>query len=121
MVCRPAWRGTLPVRANRVTGRDRVVRRSVAAEPLNSLRKFAASTTLAEPLEWESSTLIKGDIAAITEVKQQDGGDLLVIGSSQLVQTLIGSDRFAEVRRMIGPPLAGLGRRPSSPESQKPR
>jgi dihydrofolate reductase len=84
----------------------------VIAEPLNSMPKFVASTTLSEPLEWENSTLLKGDIAAaIAELKQQDGGDLLVVGSSQLVQALIGNDLVDEFRLMIDPLLVGGGKR----------
>jgi len=49
-----------------------------------------ASTTLTGPLEWENSTLLEGDVPqAVAELKQQDGADLLVIGSSELVRTLV--------------------------------
>jgi dihydrofolate reductase len=55
---------------------------------MNSLPKHVASTTLQEPLEW-NATLIKGDVAeAVSELKQQNGQDLLIYGSSQLVNTL---------------------------------
>jgi dihydrofolate reductase len=84
----------------------------VIAEPLNNLPKFVASTTLTEPLEWSNSTLLGQDVpAAITELKRQDHGDLLVIGSSQLVRTLIASDLVDEFRLMVDPLLAGGGKR----------
>jgi len=84
----------------------------VIAKPLNSRPKYVASATLTEPLEWENSRLLKGDVPeAIAELKQQGGGDLLVIGSSQLVRTLIGHDLVDELRLMIDPLLAGGGKR----------
>jgi dihydrofolate reductase len=62
----------------------------VVAKPLNSLPKHVATTTLHEPLEWEHSSVLQGDVAeAVTALKKEDGGDLHVIGSPQLVQTLI--------------------------------
>jgi dihydrofolate reductase len=46
---------------------------------------MVASTTLTEPLEWQNSTLLQGDLAeAVLALKQEDGGDLHVIGSSEL-------------------------------------
>lgn len=84
----------------------------VIAEPLNSRPKFVASTTLTEPLEWENSTLLKSDVPeAVAELKRQDGSDLLVIGSSELVQTLIARELVDEFRLMIDPLLAGGGKR----------
>jgi dihydrofolate reductase len=84
----------------------------VIAEPLNSQPKYVASTTLSEPLEWQNSSLLKGDIgAAVGALKQRDGGDLLVIGSSGLVRTLIARDLVDEFRLMLDPLLAGGGKR----------
>jgi dihydrofolate reductase len=74
----------------------------VIAEPLNSQPKYVASTTLSEPLEWQHSSLLRGDVAAaVAALKQQDGGDLLVIGSSGLVRTLIARDLVDEFRLML--------------------
>jgi dihydrofolate reductase len=82
------------------------------AEPLNTLPKYVASTTLAEPLEWQNSTLLRGDIAhAVTALKAEDGRDLHVIGSPGLVQTLIGDDLVDELRLMIDPLVVGGGKR----------
>ena len=48
---------------------------------------------IAEPLEWQNSAVLRGDAAeAVAALKRQDGGDLLVVGSTQLVQTLAGHD-----------------------------
>jgi dihydrofolate reductase len=84
----------------------------VIAEPLNTKPKYVASTTLTEPLEWQNSTLLQGDLAeAVAELKQEDGGDLHVIGSAELVQSLIGRGLLDELRLMIDPLLLGGGKR----------
>ncbi|HEX9124339.1 MAG TPA: dihydrofolate reductase family protein [Actinomycetota bacterium] len=84
----------------------------VVAEPLNSVPKYVASTTLTEPLGWQSSSLLKADIAeAVAELKQGDGKDLHVIGSSRLVQTLADHDLVDEYRLMIDPLVLGEGKR----------
>jgi dihydrofolate reductase len=84
----------------------------VIAVPLNTRPKYVASTTLPEPLEWENSTVLKGDVAAaVTALKQEDGGDLHVIGSTKLVQTLIEHDLVDEFRFMIDPLIVGGGKR----------
>jgi riboflavin biosynthesis pyrimidine reductase len=54
----------------------------------------------------QNSILLKGDIAkAVSSLKQEEGRDLRVIGSTQLVQTLIGHDLVDELRLMIDPLL----------------
>jgi dihydrofolate reductase len=84
----------------------------VVAEPLNTRPKFVASNTLAEPLEWQNSTLLHGDIAeAVRSLKQGDGDDLHVIGSTLLVQTLTEHDLVDEFRVMIDPLIVGGGKR----------
>jgi dihydrofolate reductase len=85
----------------------------VVAEPLNTKPKYVASTTLSEPLEWQNSTVLQGDIAeAVPALKQEDdGGDLHVIGSSELVRELIANDLVDELRVMIDPLVVGGGKR----------
>jgi dihydrofolate reductase len=84
----------------------------VIAEPLNSKPKYVVSTTLAEPLPWENSTLVEGDVAAaVAALKREDGGDLHTIGSTQLVQTLIEHDLVDEFRLMLDPVVLGGGKR----------
>ena len=84
----------------------------VVAEPLNTKPKYVASRTLTEPLAWQNSTVLQGDVAeAVAALKQEDGGDLLVIGSTQLVQTLIERDLVDEFRVMIDPLVVGGGKR----------
>jgi dihydrofolate reductase len=82
------------------------------AEPLNTRPKYVASRTLSEPLEWQNSTVLQGDVAeAVAALKRQDGGDLLVIGSTALVQTLVGHDLVDEFRVMVDPLVVGGGKR----------
>ena len=82
------------------------------AEPLNSRPKYVASTTLTEPLAWENSKLLEGDVAeAVKALKKEDGGDVLVIGSTELVQTLLQHDLVDEFRVMIDPLVVGGGKR----------
>ena len=84
----------------------------VIAQPLNTKPKYVASTTLREPLVWQNSTLLKGDVAAaVRALKQKDGGNLLVIGSPKLVQSLIDFDLVDEFRMMIDPLVVGGGKR----------
>jgi dihydrofolate reductase len=87
-----------------------------ASDPLagtfNGLPKYVVSTTLGEPLAWENSTLIRGDVpAGLAKLKAEPGKELQVIGSGELVQTLIGQGLVDEYRLMIHPILLGSGRR----------
>jgi dihydrofolate reductase len=82
------------------------------AEPLNALPKYVASTTLAEPLEWRNSTLLRGDVdEAVSALKAEEGRDLHVIGSPGLVQTLIERDLVDELQVMVDPVVVGGGKR----------
>jgi dihydrofolate reductase len=84
----------------------------VVAEPLNTKPKYVASTTRSGPLEWQNSAVLEGDVAeAVAALKQEDGGDLHVIGSTQFVQTLIEHDLVDEFRLVIDPVTLGGGKR----------
>jgi dihydrofolate reductase len=84
----------------------------ILAQPLNTKPKYVASTTLTEPLEWQNSTLLPRDVApAVAALKQQAGGDLLLLGSTRLAQTLIEHDLVDEVQLMIDPIALGSGKR----------
>jgi dihydrofolate reductase len=79
---------------------------------MNSLPKFVASTTLEEPLKWENSTLLKGDVAQeVAKLKEESGGNLLVIGSGDFAQTLIQHDLVNEFQIMVHPLVLGSGKR----------
>jgi dihydrofolate reductase len=82
------------------------------AEPLNTTPKYVASRTLSEPLEWQNSILLRGDLRrAVAALKGKNGGDLHVIGSTDLVQTLIEDDLVDEFRLIIDPIVVGGGKR----------
>ena len=81
-------------------------------EVLNSTRKYVASATLAEPLPWSNSTLLEGDAAdAVAGLKQEQGKDLTVLGSGELVQSLRRRDLVDEYVLLIHPLVLGSGRR----------
>lgn len=85
---------------------------ALIAEPLNRVPKYVASTTLTEPLAWNNSRLLRPDVAtALRALKQEDGGDLHVIGSAQLVRGLLADDLVDELRLMIDPLVLGGGKR----------
>jgi dihydrofolate reductase len=78
---------------------------------MNGYPKYVASTTLREPLEWNGN-LIEGDVAeGVSELKRQDGKDILVFGSAQLVRTLMEHDLIDEYRLMVFPIVVGKGKR----------
>lgn len=82
-----------------------------AAGPLNRATKHVASTSLRQ-LDWENSRLIEGDVpAGVRALKQQDGPELQVHGSANLLQTLL-EHRLIDVLHLWTFPLAlGTGKR----------
>jgi dihydrofolate reductase len=83
------------------------------AAQMNSLTKYVVSTTLAEPLEWNNSKLIRGDELAekIAELKQQPGKDIVVSGSDTLVRSLLRYGLLDELQLMVHPVVVGPGKR----------
>ncbi len=82
------------------------------AKILNGLPKYVASTTLGEPLAWQNSTLLQGDVAkAVAELKESEGGNVVVLGSGGLVQTLYENDLVDEYSLMIHPIVLGSGKK----------
>src|SRR5947209_14323968 len=58
-------------------------------EKMNEMPKFVASTTLRDP-DWTNTTVLEGDLTQeVTALKEKYAGDILVGGSSQLVQSLL--------------------------------
>src|SRR2546421_6657076 len=81
-------------------------------EVLNNTQKYVASTTLSEPLSWSNSTLLKGDAAeAVARLKEEPGKDLVVLGSGELVQSLMRRNLVDEYVLLIHPLVLGSGRR----------
>jgi dihydrofolate reductase len=78
---------------------------------LNRVPKYVASRTLAEPLSWQGSTLVGGDLAAgVAEMKQRHD-EVHVIGSLDLVQSLLRLDLVDRLNLWQHPLLLGSGKR----------
>src|SRR5512146_2463435 len=59
-------------------------------EVLNNTQKYVASTTLDEPLPWQNSTLLKGDVpGAVERLRRDMDGDITILGSGELIQALM--------------------------------
>jgi dihydrofolate reductase len=90
---------------NSVTG-------SPFTDALNDAPKYVASTTLAEPLPWANSTLLAGDAAeAVSELRNQPGNELHIMGSGELIGSLMPHGLIDEYMLMIHPLVLGSGRR----------
>ena len=79
---------------------------------LNRRQKYVASRTLAEPLPWQNSTLLKGDaVEAVATLKQESDQDLLILGSGELIRSLIPRKLIDRFILLIHPLVLGSGRR----------
>jgi dihydrofolate reductase len=77
---------------------------------LNERQKYVASQTLIEPLAWRNSTLLSGDVAAqVAELKQEPGGDIVILGSGELVRFLMPHDLIDQFVLTIHPLVLGAG------------
>jgi dihydrofolate reductase len=83
---------------------------SAYMDRMNQIPKLVASTTLTGPLPW-NATVISGDVAAeVARLKQQDGGDIEVYGSTSLVQTLMRHNLIDQYRIAVHPIVLGGGK-----------
>jgi dihydrofolate reductase len=81
-------------------------------EVLNERRKYVASTTLSEPLPWRNSTLLHGDAAeAVAALKEQGDEAIGVLGSGELIRSLMRRNLIDEYVLLIHPLVLGTGRR----------
>ena len=81
-------------------------------EGLNAAPKYVASRSEATMLPWPNSTLLAGDVPAkIRALKAANGPDLCVMGSGQLIQTLLRHDLLDEFLLFIHPLVLGRGTR----------
>ena len=81
------------------------------ADLFNNVTKYVA-TSSAEPLAWQNSVRLEGDVpAAVARLKQGDGPDLLTQGSSVLVQSLLAAGLVDEISLLTFPVLLGHGKR----------
>ena len=82
-----------------------------AADSLNAARKYVASRTL-RTVEWSNSMLLQGDVGAeVAKLKEQDGPEIQVHGSSNLIQTLLKEGLVDEFRLWFFPLVIGKGKR----------
>ena len=83
------------------------------ARRMNSIEKYVISSTLSDhEATWGPTTVLRGDaMAEVQELKAQDGGDLLVEGSGQLVRALLANDLVDELRLLVFPIILGSGAR----------
>jgi dihydrofolate reductase len=82
------------------------------ADKFNNMPKYVVSSTLSEPLEWTNSHLLAGDLVEeVNNLKQQDGGDIVVHGSARLVQALADNDLVDVYHLMVFPIVLGAGKR----------
>lgn len=79
---------------------------------LNQATKYVVSSTLSEPLPWQNSILLPGDPAAsVADLKSQPGPDLGIVGSAQLVRSLLAANLIDRYVLLIHPLVLGQGRR----------
>jgi dihydrofolate reductase len=79
------------------------------ADKMNTMPKYVVSSTLTDP-SWANTTVLGGDMArAVRELKQGDGGPLLVGGSGQLVRGLLAEGLVDELRLVVHPIVVGEG------------
>jgi dihydrofolate reductase len=78
---------------------------------INETRKYVVTSTLKGPLSWTNSKVLEGDaMDAVAKLKEQ-GQDLVVLGSGQLVQALMERGLVDRYRLLIHPLVLGSGRR----------
>jgi dihydrofolate reductase len=81
------------------------------ADIINSMPKYVVSSTL-EDAEWENSTVLSGELTEeVVKLKREIDGQILVYGSTRLVQTLIEHGLVDELRLLIHPVVVGAGQR----------
>lgn len=79
---------------------------------MNGIRKYVVSTTLKSASAWRNSSLISGNVVeAVRELKQQPGKNILVDGSSVLIQALAQNDLVDEYSLHVYPLVLGGGKR----------
>jgi dihydrofolate reductase len=79
---------------------------------LDDTPKYVASRTLAEPLPWQNSTLLAGEaVDAVASLKEKPGPDVTVLGSGDLLTSLIRHNLVDAYTLLIHPLVLGTGRR----------
>ena len=79
---------------------------------MDNVKKYVASRTLKEPLPWQNSTLLNGDLVnALTELKKSQDKDLVIMGSGELIRSLMPDNVIDEYVLLIHPLVLGQGLR----------
>jgi dihydrofolate reductase len=79
---------------------------------LDNTLKYVASSTLTEPPPWQNSKLLSGDAAeGVAKLREQPGKDIVVLGSGELIQSLVRHDLVDRYVLLIHPLVLGAGRR----------
>jgi dihydrofolate reductase len=82
------------------------------SDALDNVQKHVASTTLSEPLPWQNSTLLTGDVPrAVAELKAAADEDVVVMGSGELIRSLMPHDLIDQWLLLIYPLVLGYGGR----------
>lgn len=88
------------------------VRRAEFSNYMDNTQKYVVSRTLKEPLTWENSTLINGDVATkLAKLKKEQKKDLVIMGSGELMRSLMPSNLIDEHVLLIHPLVLGEGHR----------
>ncbi|TMK84714.1 MAG: dihydrofolate reductase, partial [Actinobacteria bacterium] len=86
-------------------------------DALNNAPKHVVSSNPATKLDWPNSTLVHGDVpAVVAELKQGSTGDLVIIGSGQLIRSLLPHELIDEYLLLIYPLVLGSGQRLFEPD-----
>lgn len=87
---------------------------------LNQTLKYVASSNPDTQLPWPNSTLLTGNVpAAVASLREQPGGHLVIMGSGQLVRSLLPHGLVDEMVLMIHPVVLGSGQRLFGQAEQK--
>ena len=80
-------------------------------DALNAAQKYVVSQTLTDPLPWPNSTLVSGNVVeAVAKLRSRPGRELHIMGSGQLIETLVAHQLVDEFLLMIFPVVLGCGR-----------
>jgi dihydrofolate reductase len=78
-------------------------------EVMNSMKKYVVSDSL-QAAEWQNSEIVSGDVAQkLTDIKAQDGGDIVMSGSATTVRWLLREGLLDELNLLVHPLAVGGG------------
>jgi dihydrofolate reductase len=87
---------------------------------LNKTTKYVASSNSDTDLPWPNSRLLSGDVpAAVSALREQAGGNLVIMGSGQLIRSLLPHGLVDELFLLIHPLVLGSGQRLFGPADEQ--